>query len=141
MVVTYIQFNGDHVDAPIIVPPVTGVDAFARSACGMGMKYIMMHHWICCPSPCCPKLVAITTITQRAQCDRRGGPWGGREAPSQGVRPFAVAQGASQPAFWVGWLTWKNVRVHNFNSQAVHLFQVFGACAVAFDLSCRQTFT
>ena len=35
---------------------------------------------------------------RRAQCDRRGGPLGqAGEAPSQGVRPFAVAQGASPP--------------------------------------------
>ena len=32
-----------------------------------------------------------------------GPPWAGGEAPSQGVRPFAVAQGASHPAFLGGW--------------------------------------
>ena len=40
---------------------------------------------------------------RRAQCDRRGPPWASGEAPSQGVRPFAVAQGASHPAFLGGW--------------------------------------
>ena len=32
-----------------------------------------------------------------------GPPWASGEAPSQGVRPFAVAQGASHPAFLGGW--------------------------------------
>ena len=32
-----------------------------------------------------------------------GPPWATGEAPSQGVRPFAVAQGASHPAFLGGW--------------------------------------
>ena len=32
-----------------------------------------------------------------------GRPWASGEAPSQGVRPFAVAQGASHPAFLGGW--------------------------------------
>ena len=32
-----------------------------------------------------------------------GPPWASGEAPSQGVRPFAVAHGASHPAFLGGW--------------------------------------
>ena len=40
---------------------------------------------------------------RRAQCDRRGAPLASGEAPSQGVRPFAVAQGASHPAILGGW--------------------------------------
>ena len=32
-----------------------------------------------------------------------GPPWASGEAPSQGVRPFAVAHGASRPAFLGGW--------------------------------------
>ena len=32
-----------------------------------------------------------------------GPPWASGEAPSQGVQPFAVAQGASHPAFLGGW--------------------------------------
>ena len=32
-----------------------------------------------------------------------GPPWASGEAPYQGVRPFAVAQGASNPAFLGGW--------------------------------------
>ena len=32
-----------------------------------------------------------------------GPPWASGEAPSQAVRPFAVAQGASHPAFLGGW--------------------------------------
>ena len=32
-----------------------------------------------------------------------GPPWASGGAPSQGVRPFAVAQGASHPAFLGGW--------------------------------------
>ena len=40
---------------------------------------------------------------RRAQCDRRGPPWASGEAPSQGVRPFAVAHRASHPAILGGW--------------------------------------
>ena len=36
-----------------------------------------------------------------------GPPWASGEAPSQGVRPFAVAQGASHPAFLGGW--WRHI--------------------------------
>ena len=39
-----------------------------------------------------------------------GGAWGSGEAPSQGARPFAVAQGVSQSTFWVGWISWTIVR-------------------------------
>ena len=55
-------------------------------------------------APNISKLVAFTPFLRRAQCDRRGAPLGKRrgEAPSQGVRPFAVAQGASHPAFLGG---------------------------------------
>ena len=44
-----------------------------------------------------------TPVSRRADCDRspRPPPWASGEAPSQ-VRPFAVAQGASQPAFLAG---------------------------------------
>ena len=31
-----------------------------------------------------------------------------------GPLPF-VAKGASEPAFWVGWITWKKVRAHNLD--------------------------
>ena len=42
----------------------------------------------------------FTTCSMRPE---GGGPWASGEAPSQGVRPFAVAQGASHPAFLGGW--------------------------------------
>ena len=45
-------------------------------------------------------------------------PWASGEAPSKVVQPFAVGQGASQLAFWVGCITWKNVRAQNFEFSA-----------------------
>ena len=61
-------------------------------------------------APNISKLVAFTMIVPDPLYDvlnatGGGPPWasGRGEAPSQGVRPFAVAQGASHPAFLGGW--------------------------------------
>ena len=46
------------------------------------------------------RLPPYTTCSMRPE---GGPPWASGEAPSQGVRPFAVAQGASHPAILGGW--------------------------------------
>ena len=47
------------------------------------------------------KLVAFTPLfTTCSMRPEGGGAWGSGEAPSRGVRPFAVAQGARQTAVW-----------------------------------------
>ena len=58
-----------------------------------------------------------------------GPPWASGEAPSQGVRPFAVAQGASHPAFLGGW--WGHVVPNpqkSYLSLVWHLYVVGGGC-------------
>ena len=58
-----------------------------------------------------------------------GPPWASGEAPSQGVRPFAVAQGASHPAFLGGW--WAHVVPNPQKSYlrlVWHLYVVGGGC-------------
>ena len=58
-----------------------------------------------------------------------GPPWASGEAPSQGVRPFAVAQGASHPAFLGGW--WGHVVPNPQKSYlrlVWHLYVVGGGC-------------
>ena len=66
---------------------------------------------------------------RRAQCDRRGPPWASGEAPSQGVRPFAVAQRASHPAILGGW--WGHVVPNPQKSYlrlVWHQYVVCGGC-------------
>ena len=58
-----------------------------------------------------------------------GPPWASGEAPSQGVRPFAVAQGASHPAFLGRW--WGHVVPNPQKSYlrlASHQYVVGGGC-------------
>ena len=58
-----------------------------------------------------------------------GGPWASGEAPSQGMRPFAVAQGASHPAFLGGW--WGHVVPNPQKSYlrlVLHRYMVVGGC-------------
>ena len=58
-----------------------------------------------------------------------GPPWASGEAPSQGVRPFAVAQGASHPAFLGGW--WGHVvpiPQKSYLRLGWHLYVVGGGC-------------
>ena len=54
-------------------------------------------------APNISKLVAFTPLYDVLNATGGGPPWASGEAPSQGVRPFAVAQGASHPAFLGGW--------------------------------------
>ena len=58
-----------------------------------------------------------------------GPPWASGEAPSQGVRPFAVSQGASHPAFLGGW--WGHVVLNPEKSYlrlVWHQYVVGGGC-------------
>ena len=54
-------------------------------------------------APNISKLVAFTLFYDVPNATGGGPPWASGEAPSQGVRPFAVAQGASHGAFLGGW--------------------------------------
>ena len=54
-------------------------------------------------APNISKPVAFTPLYDVLNATGGGPPWASAEAPSQGVRPFAVAQGASHPAFLGGW--------------------------------------
>jgi hypothetical protein len=59
-----------------------------------------------------------------------GPPWASGEAPSRGVRPFAVAQGASQPTFlarWSGHVVHK--RPKSYLRLVFHQFGVGHVCA------------
>ena len=47
--------------------------------------------------------MAFTPLYDVLNATGGGPPWASGEAPSQGVRPFAVAQGASHPAILGGW--------------------------------------
>ena len=78
----------------------------ASDSPGPAMVEFLSNPFIPCNSrPKYLKTGGVYPPIRRAQCDRRGAPLGKRrgEAPSQGVRPFAVAQGASHPAFLGGW--------------------------------------
>ena len=69
------------------------------------------------------RLPPYTTCSMRPE----GGPLG--QAPSQGVRPFAVAQGASQPAILGGW--WGHVVPNHQKSYlrlVWHQYVVGGGC-------------
>ena len=75
------------------------------------------------------KVVAFTTITRRAQCDLSPPPppWASGEAPSQGLRPLAVAHGASQLAF-LGGLDSSEKSMHSQSlSLSLYIFPTFGA--------------
>ena len=54
-------------------------------------------------APNISKLVAFTPLYDVLNATGGGPPWASGEAPSQGVRPFAVAQGASHPSILGGW--------------------------------------
>ena len=60
-----------------------------------------------------------------------GPPWASGKAPSQGVRPFAVAQGASHPAFLGGW--WRHIVP---NSQKSYLRLVWHQYVVGCGCGC-----
>ena len=62
-----------------------------------------------------------------------GPPWASGGAPSQGVRPFAVAQGASHPAFLGGW--WGHVVP---NPQKSYLRLVWHQYVVGGGCGCRE---
>ena len=67
-----------------------------------GISLQSLYSFATC-APNISKLVAFTPLYDVLNATGGGPPWASGEAPSQGVRPFAVAQGASHPAILGGW--------------------------------------
>ena len=77
------------------------------------------------------KLVAIIPFLRGALCDRGAG----GEAPSHVVRPFAVAQRASQTAFWGCRETWENAPADGTDGLNGPAATTVGGCSLMFSWS------
>ena len=102
----------------------------ASDSPGPAMVEFLSNPFIPCNlRPKCLKLVAFTPLYDVLNATGGGPPWASGEAPSQGVRPFAVAQGASHPAILGGW--WGHIVPNPQKSYlrlVWHQFVVGGGC-------------
>ena len=67
------------------------------------VEFLSNPFFPCNLRPKCLKTGGVYPLYDVLNATGGGPPWASGEAPSQGVRPFAVAQGASHPAILGGW--------------------------------------